>query len=74
MKNVTLSAKEDLIQRARELAKERHTTLNQMFRDWLQSLDSGSNRRNAYRSLMSQMEQIGISGSPKFSREEMNER
>ena len=35
MKNVTLSADEHLIETARAVAKARHTTLNQAFRDWL---------------------------------------
>lgn len=35
MQNITLSANEDLIAQARELAKARGTTLNQEFRDWL---------------------------------------
>ncbi len=37
MKNVTLSAEDHLIEQARELARANHTTLNQAFRDWLQS-------------------------------------
>lgn len=35
MKNVTLSAEEELIEQARQIARAKHTTLNQAFRDWL---------------------------------------
>ena len=35
MKNITLSAKEELIARARELARSKGSTLNEEFRLWL---------------------------------------
>jgi len=35
LKNVTLSAEENLISQARENARKEHTTLNAMFRQWL---------------------------------------
>ena len=35
MKNITLSADEELIDAAREKARAERTTLNQAFRDWL---------------------------------------
>ena len=35
MKNITLSADEKLIQTARERARAEHTTLNELFRNWL---------------------------------------
>ncbi len=34
-KNVTLTAEESLIERAREKARRHRTTLNALFRDWL---------------------------------------
>jgi hypothetical protein len=34
MKNITLSADEQLIEQARLLAKSQHKTLNAMFREW----------------------------------------
>jgi hypothetical protein len=74
MRNITLSAREDLIQRARETAREHHTTLNQMFRDWLQTVDLGSSRTSAYRGFMQRVGgQVSV-GNRKFTREEMNER
>ena len=35
MKNITLSADEDLIERARQIARAQHKTLNAAFREWL---------------------------------------
>ena len=35
MKNITLSADETLIERARQRAVVEHTTLNELFRAWL---------------------------------------
>jgi hypothetical protein len=35
MKNITLSADEDLIERARLIAREQRRTLNEAFREWL---------------------------------------
>ena len=35
MKNITLSADEELIEQARRLAREQKRTLNEAFREWL---------------------------------------
>jgi hypothetical protein len=35
MKNITMSADENLIESARERARSEHTTLNEQFRRWL---------------------------------------
>ena len=40
MKNVTLSADDDLIEQARLVARSQHTTLNAAFREWLQQYAS----------------------------------
>lgn len=74
MKNVTLSAKEDKIEQARHYARERHTTLNQLFRDWLDSLESGTSRIEQYEVLMESLNQRASPGKRRFTREEMNER
>ncbi len=74
MKNITLSANEHVIEHARAIARERHTTLNQMFRDWLVTFDSGSERVSNYREFMKDtVKQVSV-GKKKISREEMNER
>ncbi|MCZ7637529.1 MAG: hypothetical protein M5U12_16740 [Verrucomicrobia bacterium] len=74
MKNITLSADEKLIEQARSLARERHTTLNQMFRDWLAMLAPGPDQREAYRAFMQDACNEVRVGGRHFSREEMNER
>lgn len=74
MKNITLSAKDELIDRAREVARERNTTLNQMFRDWLETLDPGKLRVQEYNELMERLTKRVKPGKRKFTREEMNER
>lgn len=42
MKNITLSAQEDAIERARAVAARKHRTLNDLFREWLESLANDS--------------------------------
>ena len=77
MRNITLSADEQLIEIAREKARAKKTTLNAEFRKWIQqyaNTDTENRERiKAYRSLMAEMPSAD-SGSRKFSRDEMNER
>ncbi len=40
MKNITLSAQEEDIKKAREVATKRHRILNDLFREWLRDLNS----------------------------------
>jgi hypothetical protein len=72
MKNITLSADEGLIERAREQARARHTTLNQLFRDWLKNFTEEEERTRKIDNLFSQLDRVDAGG--KFSREEMNAR
>jgi acetate kinase len=74
MRNITLSASEEVIERARSVAREHHTTLNQMFRDWLQTIDHGTKRIGGYRGMMQRVGARVAVGGHKFTREEMNER
>ncbi|MEI6345576.1 MAG: hypothetical protein WCP41_09530 [Verrucomicrobiota bacterium] len=74
MRNITLSASEEVIERARSVAREHHTTLNQMFRDWLQTIDHGTKRIGGYRGMMQRVGGRVAVGGHKFTREEMNER
>jgi hypothetical protein len=69
-KNITLSAEESLIERARRKARSRNTTLNQVFRDWLSRFVE-SDRPDDYTSLMKRLSYA--KSSRKFSRDEMNE-
>jgi hypothetical protein len=72
MKNITLSAEEDLIRKARGIAHQRDTSLNELFRAWLRDLARQSGSVSNYDRLM---ERLGARHSGRtFNREEMNER
>lgn len=72
MKNITLSAEEDLIERARSVASSRHTTLNSAFREWLQHFAAGDGDGASFDALMHQLSHIDSAGP--FTRDEMNTR
>ena len=72
MKNITLSADEELIEAARNEAREKHTTLNQMFRGWLEEIAKQRDRERNVDELMQRLSYVR-SGGP-FTREDMNER
>ncbi|MEI6656611.1 MAG: hypothetical protein WCP45_17745 [Verrucomicrobiota bacterium] len=72
MKNITLSADEDLIEQARATARAQRTTLNQLFRNWLGEMAGRREREQQLVSLMERLDYVA-SGGP-FNREEMNER
>lgn len=72
MKNITLSANEELIEQARSLARQRKSTLNALFREWLTEL---VDQRDADRRLQKLESRIGYARSGgKFTREELNAR
>jgi hypothetical protein len=72
MRNVTLSADENLIEEAREVARKHNTTLNQAFRDWLESY---AHSRSAVADFDALMERLSYASPGKrFTRDEMNER
>jgi predicted transcriptional regulator len=72
MKRITLRADPELIERAREVARARHATLNQLFRDWLVTLIEQQDRDRR----VSELEvRLGYANAGRrFTREEMNER
>jgi len=72
LKNITLSADEELIRQAREKAKRQHTTLNATFRRWLRQYVSGNSRTSDFYSFMESLDYV--KPGRKFSREELNER
>jgi hypothetical protein len=74
MKNITLSAKEEAIEKGRQVARSRKTTLNELFRDWLNQLDEGKLREEVFHQQMNRMAGRIRVGRQKFTREEMNER
>ena len=71
MKNITLSADPDLIEKARAAAKSENTTLNAAFREWLASYARKGALR-AHDELMERLKHIKSHGP--YTREEMNER
>jgi predicted transcriptional regulator len=71
MKNITLSADPDLIEKARQVAKSENTTLNAAFREWLESYVRQRNLA-AHRTLRESLKHINAGGP--YTRDEMNER
>ena len=73
MKNITLSAPEELIKQVRKNAAAKGTTLNSEFRLWLASqATSGEERLAQYKQLMKRLSRVNA--GRKFTRREMNER
>jgi len=72
MKNITLSADEDLIEKARSIARAQRRTLNAAFREWLAQFTAGAGDPQGFDALMMQMRHVDA--GKRFSRDEMNER
>ena len=72
MKNVTLSADDDLIEKARAVARSRRKTLNMAFREWLAQFTADSGSAAEYESLMRRLQHVESGRC--FTRDEMNER
>lgn len=72
VKNITLSADADLIEKARQVAKSERKTLNAAFREWLASYASRRGDVEAHRALMQRLKHINSKGP--YTRDEMNER
>jgi len=72
MKNITLTADENLIAAARERARSENTTLNEQFRVWLTSY-AHKHRMQQYETVMAGLRGELVVGR-KLSRDEMNER
>jgi predicted transcriptional regulator len=72
MKNITLSADEDLIERARALAKAQHKTLNAVFREWLAQFTAGSGDTQGFDAIMKRMKHVDA--GRRFTRDELNAR
>ena len=72
IKNITLSAEEDLIAEARAKAGLERKSLNKLFREWLSAYVGRGRSAASYEQLM---ERLGYASSGRrFSREELNER
>ena len=74
LRNITLSAEENLIARAREKAGVSQTTLNVEFRKWLASYAATQDAAavGRFREVMAQLG--GMDAGRSFTRDEMNER
>lgn len=72
MKNITFSADEDLIEKARTVARSRRKTLNVAFREWLEQFIAASGGPSEYKALMKRLRHVEAGRT--FSRDEMNER
>jgi len=76
MKNITLSAQDDLIDQARRIAASRNSSLNVMFREWLEGLNNSQAQKSTDEDRLKDLwkrtsyAKVGR----KLSREEMNER
>ena len=71
VRNITLSAEEDLIDRARLRAAHEKTTLNAAFREWLKRYAGRETGSQEYSQLMRRLGHVRSSG--RISRDEMNE-
>ncbi len=71
MKNITLSADEDLIEQARLVARAQRKTLNTAFREWLVQFTAQSGSRQEFDSLMKRLRHV--KAGRHFTRDEMNE-
>ena len=71
MKNITLSADEDLIERARLIAREQRRTLNEAFREWLAQFSQSAEDAHGFDALMSRIQHVNAGRH--FSRDELNE-
>jgi predicted transcriptional regulator len=72
MKNVTLSADEDLIEKARAIARAQRRTLNAAFREWLTVFTASEGDAQTYSALMKHMRHVDAGGH--YTRDELNER
>ncbi len=72
LKNITLSAEEMLLQRARSRAAAEHKSLNAVFRAWIAQYARQGARLQSYRALMRQLRHVKTGGP--FSRDEANAR
>ena len=72
LKNITLSADEELIKKAREKAALEKTTLNASFRQWLNQYTSSIFKIDDYEQMMNSFSYVNP--GKKFNRDQLNER
>lgn len=71
-KNITLVADEDLLQRAREKARQENQSLNLLFQHWLNQYVQEDRTQDTYEQLMERLSYA--EAGQKFTRDELNER
>jgi hypothetical protein len=72
LKNITLSADENLIKKARKRANKLNSTLNAEFRRWLTYYSSENSNSKNFDLLMEKFDYVNA--GDKFSRDELNAR
>jgi hypothetical protein len=74
--NVTLAIEEELLQAARAVAAQQHTSVNEMVRGYLRQVVGEDRRRNAaWERIRNLVEQPPVVlGGPRPSRDELHER
>lgn len=72
LKNITFSAEEELIKKAREQARAEKSTLNNVFRRWLKQYVDRKKAVEEYEQVMESLKLVYP--GRKFTRDEMNER
>jgi len=73
VKNITLSADENLIEQARKAAADQNTTLKAAFREWLQQFSGRQRWLREYDELM-ELTKKYMTVDRKYTRDEMSER
>ncbi len=72
MKNITFTANEELIEKARDRARRENTSLNYRFREWLEQYATKGDKNKEFEKVMKKLSYARP--GRKFSRDEMNER
>jgi hypothetical protein len=72
MKNITFTANESLIKKARERARKENTSLNKRFREWLEQYATKDEKSDEFDQVMKKLSYV--SPGKTFTRDEMNER
>jgi predicted transcriptional regulator len=72
MKNITLSADEELINQARQQALRENRTLNSVFREWLSEYARRGKLHTNYKQIMERLSYADAGRH--FNREELHER
>lgn len=77
MKNITFSAKDELIEAARAQAKKENKSLNDLFREWLDDYveqEEAEQRKQRADAFLESVRRFSFKSDRKYTREEMNER